>query len=100
MNKTELSETLARRVGLSKKEAKQSIDSLTEIIMDQLTRDGGEKVTIRGFGTFDISHRESRKGVDPQNPDRSIQIPARTVPTFRAGSRLKEAVRNAHEDNS
>lgn len=96
MTKTELVEALASRAGLSKKKAKKSLNSLTKIITEQLTEGDGEKVTIRGFGTFDISHRESRTGVDPQNHDRTIEIPARTVPKFRAGKRLKEAVRDAH----
>lgn len=98
MTKTELAEALADETGLTKKKARQALDSLTEIITDQLTEDDAEKVTIRGFGTFDISHREERKGVDPQNHDKTIKIPARTVPQFRAGSQLKRAVREAHAE--
>lgn len=96
MTKTELAEALSNRAGLTKKKAKQAIDSLTDIITDSLTEGDGEKVTIRGFGTFDISHREARTGVDPQNHEETIEISARTVPKFRAGSRLKESVRDAH----
>lgn len=99
MTKTELIEALASRTDLPKTQAKEALNSLTEIITEQLTEDDGEKVTIRGFGTFDISHRESRTGVDPQNHDRTIEIPSRTVPKFRAGKRLKEAVRDAHSDS-
>ncbi len=99
MTKTELVESLALRTDLSKTKAKEALNSLTEIITEQLTEDEGEKVTIRGFGTFDISYRKSRTGVDPQNHDRTIEIPSRTVPKFRAGKRLKEAVRDAHDDN-
>ncbi|MFB6347317.1 MAG: HU family DNA-binding protein [bacterium] len=98
MTKTELAEALAEEAGLTKKKAREAIDSLTEIITDSLTEDEGEKVTIRGFGTFDLSHREERKGVDPQDHDKTIKIPARTVPQFRAGSRLKQAVREAHSE--
>jgi DNA-binding protein HU-beta len=99
LTKTELIEALASRTDLPKTQAKEALNSLTEIITEQLTEDDGEKVTIRGFGTFDISHRESRTGVDPQNHDRTIEIPSRTVPKFRAGKRLKEAVRDAHSDS-
>lgn len=98
MTKTELIESLSHRAGLSKKKAKRAVDSLTDIITDQLTNDGGEKVTIRGFGTFDISHRNARTGVDPQDHDKTIEIPERTVPKFRAGKRLKEAVREAYSE--
>jgi DNA-binding protein HU-beta len=99
LTKTELIESLASRTGLPKTKAKKMLNSLTEIITEQLAEDGGEKVTIRGFGTFDISHRESRTGVDPQNHDRTIEIPPLTVPKIRAGKRLKETVRDAHSDS-
>jgi len=99
LTKTELAEALASRAELSKSKAKDILDSLTDIITDRLTDNDPEKVTIRGFGTFDVSHRESRTGVDPQNHDRTIEIPARTVPKFRAGTRLKDAVREAHSDS-
>lgn len=98
MTKTELAEALADEAGLTKKKAREALDSLTEIITERLTEDDAEKVTIRGFGTFDVSHREERKGVDPQNHDKTIKIPARTVPQFRAGSQLKRAVREAHSE--
>lgn len=99
MTKTELAEALARRADLTKTKAKEVIDTFTGIVTDQLTDNDPEKVTIRGFGTFDVSHRESRTGVDPQDHDQTIEIPARTVPKFRAGTRLKEAVRDAHGDD-
>lgn len=97
MTKTELSEALAEKADLSQRKAKSIIDNLTETITEKLTNGDGEKVTIQGFGTFDISHRESRQGVDPRDHDKRITIPARTVPRFRPGSTLKKAVREAHD---
>lgn len=97
MTKTELCEALAERSDLSQREAKSILNILTDTITDQLTNGDGEKVTIQGFGTFDLSHRKARECVNPRNPDERIQVPARTVPRFRPGKTLKKAVRNAHD---
>lgn len=99
VTKSDLTELLSERVGLSKRKSKATIDALTEIITESLTTGDGQKVTIHGFGTFDISHRKARKGVDPQDHSQEITIPARTVPKFRPGSNLKRSVREAHSDN-
>ena len=53
----------------------------------------GEKVTITGFGTFQISARAARTWVNPRNPSEKIQIPAMNLPTFKAGKSLKDSVR-------
>ncbi|MDD3732504.1 MAG: HU family DNA-binding protein, partial [candidate division Zixibacteria bacterium] len=52
----------------------------------------GDKISFSGFGTFSISKRKARTGRNPQT-GATIQIPATKVPVFRAGKRLKEAVR-------
>ncbi|HLA26056.1 MAG TPA: HU family DNA-binding protein, partial [Patescibacteria group bacterium] len=56
-------------------------------------KSGGE-VTITGFGTFSSKRREARMGVNPQKPQEKIQIPAVTVPKFKAGKTLKDALKN------
>jgi len=98
VNKSDVVEKLADRADMSKRKAKDTLDDLLDIITESLTSgENGRKVTIHGFGTFDISHRKARKGVDPQDHDKEITIPARTVPKFRPGSQLKESVREAFD---
>ncbi|MFB6356268.1 MAG: HU family DNA-binding protein [bacterium] len=99
VTKSDLIEKVAERVDISKRKSRRTIEAITNIITENLmTGDEGRKVTIHGFGTFDISHRKARKGVDPTDHDKEIEIPARTVPKFRPGSRLKRSVREAHDE--
>lgn len=101
VNKSDLVERLSQRTDLSKRKAKRTLNEILDIITESLTSgEDGRKVTIHGFGTFDTSHRKARKGVDPQDHDKEITIPARTVPKFRPGSRLKETVREAFDSSS
>ncbi len=96
MSKTELSEKLAKNTGLTKAQATDAVSAIfaTEsgkgIIAVEL--DAGRSVTIPGFGTFGTSRRKAREGRNPQTGE-SIQIAARTVPTFKAGKGLKERVK-------
>lgn len=91
MNKAELSDTIANKVGLSKKQAEEVLDAFEQTVMDVL-KTGGE-VTLTGFGTFMARRREARMGVNPQNPSEKIEIPAVTIPKFKAGKNLKEALK-------
>lgn len=93
MNKAGLAETLAERSGLQKKYAEEIIETLTDVITDALKK--GDEVTIAGFGTFSAKFRHARNGVNPQNPSQAMQIPAVTVPKFKAGKNLKDAVKNS-----
>ena len=76
---------------LAKKDTEGVINAALETIVKALT--DGEKVTFTGFGTFSVSRREARTGVNPQHPEQKIQIPAMNVPKFKAGKSLKDAVR-------
>jgi len=87
MNKAELMEEVAGKVGLTKKEAGNVVDAITSTITDSLARE--EKVTLVGFGTFQVMERKARKGVNPRTRE-SIQIPAKKVPKFRPGKGLRE----------
>ncbi len=89
MNKAELVEEVTSRTGLTKKAARETVDTITSAITDSLAK--GEKVTLVGFGTFKVRKRNSRRGRNPQT-GREIQIPAKDVPKFEAGKNLKEAV--------
>ncbi len=91
MKKAELIEEVMERAEFStKKQAQNAVDAVFDVIRKTLSH--GEEVGITGFGTFRISKRAARMGVNPQTGER-IQIPARTVPKFTAGKGLKEAVR-------
>jgi len=90
MNKAELIEEVSGKTGLTKKKTGNAVDALTETITNTLSK--GEKVTLVGFGTFQVRERKARKGVNPQTRE-TIQIPAKKVPKFRAGKGLREKVR-------
>ncbi len=91
MNKTELIEALAEQVDLSKSDAEKFVNGFVDLITAQLV--AGNEVTITGFGTYMAKRREARMGVNPQNPSQKIQIPAVTVPKFKAGKSLKDALK-------
>ena len=90
MNKAELVEEVAGKAGLTKKEAGDVVDAITSAITDSLVRN--ERVTLVGFGTFQVRQRKARKGVNPQTRE-AINIPAKKVPKFTAAKALREAVR-------
>lgn len=91
MNRQELIEALAAKLGVSKRLATEMLEGLISVITEKLKN--GDNVTVTGFGTFRVSHRAARKGVSPRNPNQEIQIPALKVPAFRAGKTLKDAIR-------
>jgi nucleoid DNA-binding protein len=90
MNRQELIDKIAADAGLTKKQAGKALNSFIDAVTHTL--EDGEKITLVGFGTFKVNHREARKGINPQTKD-SIDIPARNVPVFKAGKKLKEAVK-------
>jgi len=87
MNKAELLQEVAGKVGLTKKEANNVVDAITSAITDTLAMN--ERVTLISFGTFQVMERKVRKGVNPQTRE-IIQILAKKVPKFVAGKSLKE----------
>ncbi len=91
MNKASLIENIAEKIGISKKQAEDTIDAFEEITIKTL-KEGGE-VTLTGFGTFSAKRRSARMGVNPQNPTERIQIPEVTVPKFKAGKTLKDSLK-------
>lgn len=96
MNKAELIVILSERVhDISKKQAEEMIEVLVDVITSTL-KSGGE-VNIAGFGAFMAKTRAPRMGVNPQAPTQKIQIPAVTVPKFKAGKGLKDALKHSHE---
>lgn len=91
MNKAELAQLIAEKVGVSKKESEEMLASFVEIVTT--TIQGNGEVTIAGFGAFSAKERKGRVGVNPQNPTQKIQIPAVRVPKFKAGKGLKDALK-------
>ncbi len=90
MNKAELVEEVAKQTGLTKRTSREAVDAVISAITDSLARE--EKVTLVGFGTFQVMERKARRGVNPQTRG-TIQIPAKKVPKFRPGKELREKVK-------
>jgi len=91
MNKASLIEAIAGKTNIPKKDIETVIESFEETVI--LTLQKGEEVTLAGFGAFSARQRSSRMGVNPQNPEERIQIPAVTVPKFKAGKNLKDSLK-------
>ena len=89
MNKSELVADIDSRSGLSQADSKKALEALVGSITDLLV--AGGKLQLVGFGTFKVSERAARTGINPSTKQQ-IQIPAKKVPTFTAGSELKAAV--------
>ena len=90
MTKDEMVALVAEQAGITKKQAGKMLETLMDEVTSQLKR--GKKVSFAGFGTFTVSKRKARAGRNPRT-GAEISIPATKVPVFRAGKRLKEAVR-------
>ncbi len=90
MNKSQLIDAVSQNAGLSKVDTKRAIDALIEVTKEELKK--GEKISLVGFGTFSVSERSARKGLNPQTKQ-VIDIPAKKTPKFKAGSELCEAVK-------
>ena len=89
MTKVELVAKIAEDAGISKKAAEAALAATLEGITTALTK--GDKVALVGFGTFETRKREARTGRNPQT-GKEIKIAATTVPAFKAGKGLKDAV--------
>ncbi len=98
MNKFELADAIVARTGLPKKDVEQIIRTMLDVITDSLTK--GNEVTLTGFGTFSAKFRSARMGVNPQKPEERIQIPAVTIPKFKAGKALKDALKAGAQNPS
>lgn len=85
MNKADIIDAMAADAGISKAAAKKALDSFTGNVTSTLSKGG--RVTVLGFGTFSTSKRSAREGRNPQT-GKKINIPAKTVAKFKAGSEL------------
>jgi DNA-binding protein HU-beta len=89
MNKAEMIAAIAQEAEFSKKDAEKALTAFMEIVTKELQK--GEKVSLVGFGTFEVSKRAAREGRNPAT-NKTIKIPASKAPKFKAGKALKEAV--------
>lgn len=89
MNKIELVTKMAEKSNLTKKEAALALDAFIESVEEAL--ENKEKVQLVGFGTFETRERAAREGRNPRTKE-TINIPASTVPVFKAGKEFKERV--------
>ena len=90
MNKTELINAVAAKAELSKKDADKAVAAVFAAIEEALVK--GDKVQLIGFGTFEVKERAARTGHNPQT-GATIEIAASKVPSFKASSALKTAVK-------
>ena len=89
MNKVELIAQIAEKSGLSKKDAEKALAATVDAITEAVSN--GDKVQLVGFGSFEVKQREARVGRNPKTKE-AIEIPATTIPVFKAGKALKDAV--------
>ena len=89
MNKTELIAAVAEKAGLTKKDAERIVNATFETVTESLKK--GDKVSISGFGIFEVKTREARIGRNPRTKE-EIKIPATKLPAFKASKALKESV--------
>ena len=89
MTKAVLVEEVARVAGLTKKHSEIIVDTVFRSIVDALHR--GEKIELRGFGSFRLRRREPRKGRNPKTGEK-VDVPSKLVPYFKPGKELKELI--------
>ena len=91
MTKAELVEKVAERIDLTKKQTEVIVNTVFQSITEALAN--GDKVELRGFGSFRVRHRHSREGRNPKT-GATVLIPAKKVPFFKAGKELREIIDN------
>ncbi len=89
MTKADLITVVAQKTNLSKKDSDKAVAAVLEAITETLA--AGEKVSLVGFGTFEVKERAAREGINPRTKEK-IVIPASKLPSFKAGKALKEEV--------
>ena len=91
LNKQSLIDKVADATRMPRKHVEMVISSFLETILDKLSQ--GEKINLSGFGIFEVRERKGRRGVNPRDPNKPMQIPTVRVAKFRPGKTLKEAVK-------
>lgn len=91
MTKSELISAVAEKTGLTKKDSDKAVNAMLDSIQEALA--SGDRVSLVGFGTFEVKDRAARRGINPRTKE-PMQIPASKLPAFKAGKGLKEAVQD------
>jgi integration host factor subunit beta len=89
MTKAELVDEIAQKADLTRKHSEVIVDAVFSSIVEALQ--GGDKIELRGFGSFRVRHRASRTGRNPKTGD-SVLVPAKKVPYFKPGKELRELI--------
>jgi len=89
MTKAELISAVAEKSDLTKKDSEKAVSAMIDAITEALV--SGDKVSLVGFGTFEVKNRSARNGINPRTKE-PMPIPASKLPAFKAGKALKEAV--------
>lgn len=89
MTKAELINAVAEKAELTKKDSDKAVTAVIDAITEALAN--GDKVSLVGFGTFEVKNRAARQGINPRTKE-AMPIPASKLPAFKAGKALKEAV--------
>lgn len=89
VTKSDMIDRVAEKSGSTKADAKRALDAMLDVVQGTLSK--GDKITLTGFGTFEVRHTKARKGVNPQTGAK-IDIAAKKRPAFKAGAVLKKAV--------
>ncbi|MCK8827602.1 HU family DNA-binding protein [Natroniella acetigena] len=97
MTKTKLVEQISEKTGITKKDTKETLDAMLDVVTENLQEEAKKpaderaKIQLIGFGSFEVRDRSARMGRNPQTGE-EMEIPARTVPAFKPGKSLKEDV--------
>ena len=89
MNKTELAAVIAEKAELTKKDAEAALNAFMDSAKEALAK--GDKISLVGFGTFEVRERAAREGKNPRTGDK-LTIAACKVPAFKPGKALKDKV--------
>lgn len=92
MTKAELVDEVARAVQLTKKQAETIVNIVFDSIVDSLR--AGQKIELRGFGSFRLRSRKSRTGRNPKTGEK-VEVPSKKIPYFKPGKELKELINKA-----
>ena len=95
MTKAELVDEVARVVQLTKKQAETIVNIVFDSIVDSLR--AGQKIELRGFGSFRLRSRKSRTGRNPKTGEK-VEVPSKKIPYFKPGKELKELINKTMAD--
>ncbi len=96
MTKAELVDQVARSASITKKDAEMIVNTVFESIVQSLK--DGDKIELRGFGSFRIRQRGSRVGRNPKTGDR-VFVPPKRIPYFKPGKDLRELLNGGHREH-